>query len=146
MVQFINHIKGLKTNHINESPLFEKVYIPPDYGSRQVSRLYPDGSFYMMNLPRQIELETGNESWGFISSIVNEGVESIKRLLIKCRKCKNDNIQNKSVKGIEIWRFLCKNEIFEVVNTVLPETKNEIFNHIEQVIDQYLQPIPPDPE
>ncbi len=48
MKQFIDIKIGLKEEHLNMNPLFEKVYTPPGYGEEMISRIYGDGSLYYL--------------------------------------------------------------------------------------------------
>ncbi|NQU52324.1 MAG: hypothetical protein HQ522_07265, partial [Bacteroidetes bacterium] len=116
MIQFIQNNNDLKLNHQNETPLFEKINIPPDYGSRLVSRVYTDGSLYYLSQARESDSSMDmNESWNFISTVSASGINKIRKTLAKCCEIKSNVKPGGNIKGAVIWNIQCKNELHEIV-------------------------------
>lgn len=128
--------------HENLNPLYEKNYFPPDYGLKQVSRLYGDGSLYFLS-----QLEDSNENegkWGFISTVKNAGLQKIKSILRKANRLKSDEIKSGTVKGIIIWKIPANNEVIEITTTIIPDSKLTFLSEINNLVNNNLNTIPSD--
>jgi len=128
--------------HENLNPLYEKSYFPPDYGSKQVSRLYADGSLYYLTHVDKSNEDEGK--WGFISTVKNAGLQKIKAILSKSKRLKSDDIKSGKVKGIIIWKIPVNNKIFEIATTIIPESKLKILGEINNLVNNNLNTIPSD--
>ncbi|MEN8115379.1 MAG: hypothetical protein ABFS16_00250 [Bacteroidota bacterium] len=135
MSQFIQNNIGLKEQHKNQNPLFEKTYIPPDYGERLISRVYPDGCLYYLNT---------NDNWNYISILKNEGLEDLKVVLIECCKVKNEIKADGNLKGVVIWKLQCESQINEIIIAGIPSVEYNLFQKIDDIINTKLQTIQKD--
>ncbi len=142
MNQFIKIKKGLKEEHLNMSPLFEKVYTPPGYGEDMISRLYRDGSlYYLIDNEDAYEETIVNDIWGYVSKIQSEGVELITSLLEKC--CETVFVQKEegNLPGVTKWKFFCGDKIKEVVIRGLPVGNEKLFTEIDNLISTKIEKI-----
>ena len=144
MTQFIKNNNGLKHNHQNETPLFEKNNIPPDYGSRLVSRVYADGSLYYLSQARESDSSTDmDENWNFISTVSGSGINKIRKTLAKCCEMSSNIKSGGNIKGAVIWKIQCEKELMEIIIVGIPEEKYEIFDEIDNLISSNMLTIPP---
>lgn len=144
MTAFIQNINGLKLNHQDEIPLFEKTYIPPDYGSKLISRVYPDGSLYYLSLARETDnMDSISEKWNFISALTVKGKNEIRSLLEECCKMKSLIKNDGNVNGAIIWKVQCQSHIHEILFTGIPDGSYQFLQKIDDLISLNLQPIPP---
>lgn len=136
MAEYIKNINGLETKHNKQEPLFEKVYTPPEYGDKLVSRIYNDGSLYYLSQPRESnETLVKEEDWAFIGTVSETGINKIKEKLKKV--CGFERIiENQGIRvGEYIWKTRCGLEIIEIMVYGVPEGKYAIFNEISDVIN-----------
>ena len=142
MNQFIEIKKGLKEEHLNINPLFEKVYTPPGYGEDMISRLYSDGSLYYLIDNEDVSEETiVNDIWGYVSKIQSEGVELISNLLEKC--CETIFVQKEegNLPGTIKWKFFCGDKIKEVVIRGLPVEDEKLFSEIDKLVSTRIEKV-----
>ncbi len=135
MDQFIEIKKGLKEEHININPLFEKVYTPPGYGEDMISRLYNDGSlYYLIKDSNPSNHKNQNFSWGYISYIEEEGMDMINNLIERCCKINFHEKRPGNLPGLIKWKFLCNNKIKQVDVKGIPEGDEKLFAEIDNVV------------
>jgi hypothetical protein len=144
MINFINLIKGLKIEHIEQVPLFERLYTPYRFGKIQVTRVYPDGSFYLLSIPREGDIDATTSRWYFISTLKSEGVIELNALLKSCLNNKANEIKNQKSLGFNIWRIACGNDIFELIENLTPSDDDSVFKRIKHVLNTKMKKIPKD--
>lgn len=141
MPHLIITIKGLKPQHRLEFPLFEKTYIPSDYGDQLVSRLYADGSLYYLSHTKTNCLNNEDEKWNFISTISEKGIAEILSVLEKCKKITIPEQIAGANSGAIIWKFPDNGQILKMTIPVIQEGELKIFNEIEIIMNSNIQPI-----
>lgn len=139
MNQFIDIKKGLKEEHQNARPLFEKVYTPPGYGNDMISRLYNDGSLYYLvsdpNFPKKYVQES---AWRYISNVDTEGIISIKNLLKKCCEIDFQEKAPGNLPGLVTWKFFCDNKIKQVDIKGIPKGDEKYFDKIDNLVSTHI--------
>lgn len=142
MIQFIKIKKGLKEEHLDMNPLFEKIYTPPGYGEDMISRLYRDGSLYYLIDNEDASEETiVNDTWGYVSKIQGEGVELISNLLEKCCETVFVKKEEGNLPGMIKWKFFCGDKIKEVVIRGLPVENEKLFSEIDELVSTRIEKI-----
>ncbi|MBN2635899.1 MAG: hypothetical protein JXR61_06490 [Prolixibacteraceae bacterium] len=139
MNQFIDIKKGLKEDHLSASPLFEKIYTPPGYGNDMISRLYNDGSlYYLVSTPGSSNNSEHDSSWGYVSSIDNEGVMKIVDLLKQCCEIDFNEKAPGNLPGLVKWKFLCYDTIKQVDVKGIPDGDEKLFNKIDYLVSTHI--------
>lgn len=142
MTSLIGNANGLKPHHLNELPLFEKTYLPPDYGDKLISRVYPDGSLYYLTQPRlQEKSNPETEKWNFIATVTQKGIAEIQKILEKCSEVDSEVVHGGNVRGAVIWKIVHFNHIHEVVIAGIPEGKFRIFQELDPIISTNLETV-----
>lgn len=141
MTKFIKNNKGLKPNHQQEDPLFEKIYFPSGTGDKLVSRVYSDGSLYY--LTHRGKEEKPEEAWNLISFISEKGMSGIREKLAKCCTLRPLTPKGNAM-GAVVWLFPCANQIREHIITGIPEHEDLIFQEIDFLVNTNIQTIPQD--
>ena len=135
MDQFIEIKKGLKEEHININPLFEKVYMPPGYGEDMISRLYNDGSlYYLIKDSNPSENEKQDSSWGYISYIEEEGMNMILILIERCCEINFREKMQGNLPGLIRWKLLCNNRIKQVDVRGIPSGDEKLLAEIDDIV------------
>jgi len=143
MPQFIKNIKGLKPQHQEEIPLFEKTYIPPSIGNHLVSRVYADGSLYYLSHSGESScLNDTDEKWNYISSVSEKGVLGIRDILKKCYNLPLAVSAVANASGATIWKIPRDGRILRIEIFGVPEGDLKIFNEIDFLINTNIQLIP----
>jgi hypothetical protein len=141
MTSIFHNITGLKPEHAKIHPLFEKIYFPPDYGGKEISRLYPDGSLYFF-IEKEDERNGENDGeWGFISTVNNKGMAEINSRLEIVSDLKSDDTKGGNVKGIVLWKVFAGKKAVEITTTIQPVSKLKVFEEIEMIINSNLNSI-----
>ena len=137
MKQFIQNAAGIKSLHKDKLPVFEKNYIPPDYGDQLISRLYDDGSLYYLNLSRdKNESQIKEESWNFIISISSESVNAIQNKIKTICERGTFEVPATSNKGEFDWKVNCNSEILHFHFWGLPQGQELIFSEIDEIVNK----------
>ncbi|HCY41492.1 MAG TPA: hypothetical protein DHV48_09080 [Prolixibacteraceae bacterium] len=136
MTEFIQNTTGLKPQHQQEAPLFEKTYIPPQWGAKLVSRMYADGSLYYLSRESHPEtVESPDQHWNYISSVSEKGILLIKNMLeIGCGITDEIPLSGNSM-GVVKWKIRHKNEIREIIIPGIPSGKFRIFTDIDEAVN-----------
>lgn len=127
------NIEGLKVEHKNEQPLFEKIYTPPAYGDKMVSRLYCDGTLYYLS-PLGI--------WTLISILTTEGLNEMNKVLKDCFQLSTTKVSDGNIQGSISWKLFSKNEMKEIIISGLPDKDFDYFQKIENILNTKMQTIP----
>ena len=135
---------GLKLEHVYAKPLFEKIYFPPDYGSKEISRLYPDGSLYFFIEKEGKNKENSDGEWVFISTVNKTGLAKIYQKLKIALKLKSDEISGGNVKGIVLWKIFSDEKVVEITTTIQPKSNLKVFEEIKMLINSNLSYIKTD--
>jgi len=143
MPLLVKNIEGLKPQHQEELPLFEKTYVPPSYGNHLVSRVYADGSLYYLSHSGDNCLNDPDEKWNFISSVSEKGVFGIRAILEKCNNLPIASSSSANTSGAFIWKIPREGQIQKIVLFGLPEGELKIFNEIDLLVNTNIQTIPP---
>jgi hypothetical protein len=142
MTSILQNITGLNSEHAKIHPLFEKIYFPPDYGGKEISRLYPDGSLYFF-IEKEDERNGENDGeWGFISTVNKKGLDEIIPRLKIASGLKSDDTKGGNVKGIVVWKIFTVEKMVEITTTIQPVSKPTIFEEIETLVNTNLNSIP----
>ncbi len=143
MPQFIKNTEGLKHQHQEEIPLFEKTYIPPSFGNHLVSRVYADGSlYYLSHSGENNSRNNPDEKWNYISSVSENGVLGIRAILEKCNNLPIVVSTSANASGAVIWKIPQEDCIQKIVVFGVPEGALKIFNEIDILVNTNIQPIP----
>lgn len=136
MTDFIQNITGLKPQHQQETPLFEKTYVPPVRGAKLVSRIYADGSLYYLSRESHPEtVESRDQHWNYISSVSEKGIVLIKNMLeIACGNTGEIPLSGNSM-GAAVWKISCRNGITEMTIPGIPSGKFRIFTDIDEAVN-----------
>ena len=96
MVELIKNTDGLKPQHVPGIPIFEKMYMPPEYGDKLISRVYSDGSLYYLAQPRgNSEYFVQGEKWSFIGCLSKKGTKDIELKIDRiCKNIPQNSLQN----------------------------------------------------
>ena len=138
MTFVVENKTGLKPEHAQTIPLFEKIYFPPGFGRKEISRLYSDGSLYFF-----IEKESKNNGisdgkWVFITTVNENGLAEIYPRLKIALGLKSDDISGGNVKGIVLWKIFSDEKIVEITTTIIPKSKLEVLEEIKTLINSNL--------
>lgn len=142
MPHLIKNIEGLKPQHQEEVPLFEKTYIPPSFGNHLVSRVYADGSLYYLSHSGNNCLNDPNEKWNYISSVSEKGVLGIGSILEKCSNLPIAASTSANASGAVIWKIPREGHIQKIVLFGVLEGDLKIFNEIDFLVNTNIQTIP----
>ena len=127
--------KGIKENHLNAAVWFEKTYNPPAHGNSQISRLYDDGSYYLLS-------DSG--TWTYISQLTSAGLNEMKEVLEECCLLKSSSKENGNQPGMVIWELLCSNEYHQITIAGIPTKEFHAFKKVEKILNTQMQTIPSD--
>lgn len=130
-----NKNTGIKDKHLNAVVWFEKTYQPPVHGNSQVSRLYEDGSYYLLS-------DSG--IWTYISQLTSTGLDEMKKALEECCRVKSSSKENGNQPGMVIWEVLCSEKYHRVTITGIPAEEFLAFQKIEKILNTQMQTIPSD--
>ena len=137
------NIEGLKPQHLDETPLFEKTYVPPSFGNHLVSRVYADGSLYYLSHSGDNHcLNDPDEKWNYISSVSEKGVLGIRTLLEKCDNLPIAASMSANASGAFTWKIPREGHIQKIVLFGIPDGDWKIFNDIDTLVNTNIQPIP----
>ncbi len=142
MPLLIKNIEGLKPQHLEETPLFEKTYIPPSFGNHLVSRVYADGSLYYLSHTGNNCLNDPDEKWNYISSVSEKGILGIRDILKKCSKLPIAASMSANAMGAFTWKIPREGHIQKIVLFGIPEGDLKIFAEIDILVNTNIQPIP----
>lgn len=141
MTSLIKNANGLKPHHPIELPLFEKTYLPPDYGDKLISRVYADGSLYYLTLPRlQEKSNPETEKWNFIATVTEKGISEINNVLKECCNVETEIAKGGNIRGSVIWKIIKGEIIHEVAIAGIPQGKTLLFKEIDRIIETNLKP------
>lgn len=136
MVKLIKNTDGLKPQHISDMPLFEKVYMPLEYGDKLISRVYNDGSLYYLTQAREdFEYVVKGEEWNFIGCLSEKGIKEIElRIDTICENIPQVSLQNQTVYEL-IWKLKCNDEMREFLILDVSDDQNEMFDEITEIVN-----------
>lgn len=136
MIQLIQNTDGLKSLHKAQLPLFEKIYMPPEYGDKLVSRVYHDGSLYYLTQPRtEVGYVVKDQKWAFIGLLSEKGIKEIKlKIDTICKKSRQVQLQN-LINYELVWRLNCGQGICEFGIVDDSDNQNQIFDEITEIVN-----------
>lgn len=136
MVKLIKNTDGLKPQHMSEIPLFEKIYMPLEYGDKLISRVYNDGSLYYLTQDREdSEYFVKGEEWDFIGCLSEKGIKEIElKIDAICKNIPQVTLQNHAVFELH-WKLNCKDEMREFVISDVSDDQNEMFDEITEIVN-----------
>lgn len=136
MVKLIKNTEGLKPQHITEIPLFEKVYMPLEFGDKLISRVYNDGSLYYLTQARDdFDYVVTGEEWNYIGCLSEKGIKEIElKINTICKNIPQVSLQNQTIYEI-CWKLNCNGEMREFVILDVSNDPNEMFDEITEIVN-----------
>lgn len=136
MIHLIKNTDGLKSQHMSEVPLFEKVYMPLEYGNKLISRVYRDGSLYYLEQPREdFEYFVKGEEWSFIGNLSEKGIKGIESIINSiCKSTPQFSLQNHAVYEFH-WKLNCDDGMREFVILNESDIQNDMFDEITEIVN-----------